>query len=68
MHEIAIFVGAGGLAGAAGRWLLARLRRGTTVHKGWCELAVAALWAWWFPELRRVRSLAVPLAPVAGGA
>jgi leader peptidase (prepilin peptidase)/N-methyltransferase len=65
MHEIAVtavLLGAGVPAGATGRLLLARLRRGTVVHKGWCELAVAALWAvlgwrlasghlprWWFP-------------------
>jgi leader peptidase (prepilin peptidase)/N-methyltransferase len=59
---IALFLSAGGIAGAAGRWLLGRLRRGTSVHKGWCELTVAALWAvlgwrlseghlplWWIP-------------------
>lgn len=65
MHEIAfsaVFLGSGGLAGAAGRWLLGRLHRGATVHSGWCEAAVAILWgvvgwrlaaghlpAWWAP-------------------
>jgi leader peptidase (prepilin peptidase)/N-methyltransferase len=74
MHEIALFAGTGGLAGTAGRWLLARLRRGTTVHKGWCELAVAALWAllgwrlttghlppWWLPIPLMLTWLAVLL-------
>ncbi|GAA0619970.1 hypothetical protein GCM10010174_43020 [Kutzneria viridogrisea] len=44
-------------AGAAGRVLLRRLRRGTRVPPPWCELAVAGLWAlagwllpaWWLP-------------------
>lgn len=65
MREIAVglgFASAGGTAGAVGRWLLARLRRGTTVHSGWCEIAVAMLWGvigfrlasgrlpgWWAP-------------------
>jgi leader peptidase (prepilin peptidase)/N-methyltransferase len=45
LATIATFTGAGTLAGSAGRWLLGRLRRGTSVHIGWCEAAVAALWA-----------------------
>jgi leader peptidase (prepilin peptidase)/N-methyltransferase len=65
MRDIALpatFLGGGGLAGAAGRRLLSRLRRGTTLHSGWCEAAVAILWAvagwryatghlpaWWLP-------------------
>jgi leader peptidase (prepilin peptidase) / N-methyltransferase len=65
MHDLAlpvVFLGAGGLAGASGRWLLGRLRRGTTLHSGWLEAAVAVLWAvigwrlatghlptWWAP-------------------
>ncbi|GAB3879608.1 prepilin peptidase [Kibdelosporangium lantanae] len=35
----------GTLAGALGRLLLARLRRGATVPPGWCELATGLLWA-----------------------
>lgn len=71
----AVFAGAGGLAGAAGRVLLARLRRGTSVHSGWCELTVAALWAvlawrlarghlpwWWLPVPLLLGWLAVLLA------
>ncbi|HEU5472831.1 MAG TPA: A24 family peptidase [Actinophytocola sp.] len=65
MNDIATtltFAGAGGLAGALGRWLLGRLRRGASVHSGWCEAAVAVLWgvlgwrfaggrlpSWWLP-------------------
>lgn len=65
MPEIAFVLGfglAGVVAGAAGRCLLGRLRRGTSVHLGWCEAAVSALWgliglrlatghlpAWWIP-------------------
>jgi leader peptidase (prepilin peptidase) / N-methyltransferase len=37
--------GAGMLAGAAGRGLVSRLRRGTRIPPPWCELAVGALWA-----------------------
>ncbi|MEB3367589.1 prepilin peptidase [Saccharopolyspora mangrovi] len=48
----------GALAGWAGRRWLARLRRGTEVSAGWCEIGVAAAWAvvalrgmpwWWMP-------------------
>jgi leader peptidase (prepilin peptidase)/N-methyltransferase len=65
MREISFVLGfgaAGLVTGAAGRRLLGRLRRGTSVHCGWCEAAVAALWglvglrlasghlpAWWVP-------------------
>jgi leader peptidase (prepilin peptidase)/N-methyltransferase len=65
MHEIAFAVGfgvAGGAAGSLGRWLLGRLRRGTSVHCGLCEAAVGLLWSliglrlaagqlptWWAP-------------------
>lgn len=53
---------AGAVAGVAGRWLLARLRRGTVVHSGWLAGVLALLWAflawrvasgqlplWWLP-------------------
>jgi leader peptidase (prepilin peptidase) / N-methyltransferase len=62
MREVMLFTTAGILAGSVGRWLLSRLRRGATVHRGWCEVAVGALWgvlgwrlsgghlpAWWLP-------------------
>jgi leader peptidase (prepilin peptidase)/N-methyltransferase len=57
-----VLTGAGLLAGCLGRWLLGRLRYGTSVHIGWCAGGVAALWAvlgwrvgagalpeWWLP-------------------
>lgn len=37
--------GAGMLAGAAGRGLLGRLRRGTAIPPPWCEVSVGGLWA-----------------------
>ncbi|OLF19555.1 prepilin peptidase [Actinophytocola xanthii] len=53
---------AGAAAGCAGQRLLARMRRGTTVHSGWLAGGVALLWAvvgwrmgagsvpaWWVP-------------------
>jgi leader peptidase (prepilin peptidase) / N-methyltransferase len=65
MHEIvlsALFIVAGIFAGLAGRWLLSRLPRGTTVHSGWLAGPVALLWGivgwraatghlpwWWLP-------------------
>lgn len=62
MHLISLFAFAGALAGAAGRWLLAKLRRGTSVHIGWCAGGLAVLWGilgwrvasghlpwWWLP-------------------
>ncbi|HEV8558320.1 MAG TPA: A24 family peptidase [Actinophytocola sp.] len=78
MHPIAltaVFAGTGGVTGSAGRALLARLRRGTSVHLGWCELTVAVLWAvlgwrlarghlpwWWLPVPLLLSWLAVLLA------
>jgi leader peptidase (prepilin peptidase)/N-methyltransferase len=71
----AVFVGTGGLAGSAGRWLLRHLRRGTSLHRGWCEAAVAALWGvlgwrfagghlpgWWLPVPLLLSWFAVLLA------
>lgn len=68
---------AGATTGAAAHLLLARLRRGTTVHKGWCTIGVAALWAlagwrtaeghlpwWWLPIPLLVAWLAVTLTVV----
>lgn len=56
------FAVAGAGCGLAGRWLLARLRRGVVVHSGWLAGALALLWAvagwrvssgrlpsWWLP-------------------
>nr|WP_042197090.1 A24 family peptidase [Kibdelosporangium sp. MJ126-NF4]CEL22741.1 putative type IV peptidase [Kibdelosporangium sp. MJ126-NF4]CTQ89880.1 putative type IV peptidase [Kibdelosporangium sp. MJ126-NF4] len=45
MVLIVCLLAGGYLAGAAGRWLLRRLRRGATVRHGWCEGACAVLWA-----------------------
>jgi leader peptidase (prepilin peptidase) / N-methyltransferase len=42
---VAVFAGAGVLAGACARVLLRRLRRGTRIPPPWCELGVAGLWA-----------------------
>lgn len=70
--------GSGGLAaGAVGRLLLARLRRGVVLRPGPCEAAgavlmgaVGALWhagavpGWWLPVPLAVTALAVPLTVV----
>jgi leader peptidase (prepilin peptidase)/N-methyltransferase len=61
MGFIAGLIG-GALAGAAGHRLLHTLRRGTSVHMGWCVGGVGALWSvvgwqwatgslpwWWLP-------------------
>lgn len=71
---VLIAAAAGGLAGGAGRWLLGRIRRGATVHRGWCEAGVALLWAvlawrvhagelpvWWLPVPLLVTWFAVVL-------
>jgi leader peptidase (prepilin peptidase) / N-methyltransferase len=60
--DTALLATAGALAGVAGRHLLARLRRGTTIHSGWLVAGVGLLWtvlgwrvssgrmpAWWLP-------------------
>ena len=51
MAYLVLFGGLGVLAGALGRLLLGRLRRGARIPPPWCELAVGALWAgvggWW---------------------
>lgn len=70
-----MFGAAGLLAGAAGRGLLARLRRGARVRAGPCELACGVLFAlaaarwtagglpgWWLPVPLVLTALAVPLA------
>jgi leader peptidase (prepilin peptidase)/N-methyltransferase len=57
-----LLAAAGATAGAAAQSILTGLRRGATVHRGWCTAAVAALWAlagwrtaaghlpwWWLP-------------------
>ncbi|MFC4857455.1 prepilin peptidase [Actinophytocola glycyrrhizae] len=68
---------AGATAGVLGQALLAKLRRGATVHRGWCAPAVAALWAlagwrveagnlpwWWLPIPLVVAWFAVTLTVV----
>jgi leader peptidase (prepilin peptidase)/N-methyltransferase len=68
---------AGATTGAAAHLLLARLRRGATVHKRWCMIGVGALWAlagwraaegnlpwWWLPIPLLVAWLAVTLTVV----
>lgn len=51
MAHLVLFGGLGMLAGALGRLLLGRLRRGARIPPPWCEFAVGALWAgaggWW---------------------
>lgn len=67
----------GAMAGAAGRHLLARLRRGAVFQPPWCELATAitsavlgwrvavgALPIWWLPVPLILCWLGVPLAAV----
>lgn len=67
----------GALAGIASTHILSKLRRGTTVHKGWCPIVMAALWSvtgwrtteghlpwWWLPIPLLVAWLAVTLAAV----
>lgn len=62
MAHVLLATTSGALAGISGRWLLARLRRGTVVHSGWLAAPVALLWtavawrvssghlpAWWLP-------------------
>jgi len=62
MNLALLLATAGAAAGATAQTLLTRLRRGATVHKGWCAGLVAALWAlagwrtetghlpwWWLP-------------------
>lgn len=68
---------AGIATGAASQSLLTHLRRGATVHKGWCALGLATLWAivgwrmetghlpwWWLPIPLTVAWLAVTLTVV----
>jgi leader peptidase (prepilin peptidase)/N-methyltransferase len=60
----------GALAGALGRLLLGRLRRGAVVRVGWCEIATATLWTtlaaapippWWLPTMLALSWFAVLL-------
>ena len=68
---------AGAVAGLAGRYLLAHLRRGAVVHSGWLAGSLAALWAvlawrvasghlpaWWLPIPVALTWFAVLLAAV----
>lgn len=60
----------GALAGALGRHVLKRLRRGATMRAGWCEASTAILWclvglanvpSWWLPVMLTFSWLAVML-------
>lgn len=76
--EIIMICAAGGAsAGAVGRWLIGRLRRGALVRAGPCELAGSVLCAltalswtagglpgWWLPVPFAVVLIGVPLAAV----
>lgn len=77
MNLTPLLATAGAAAGATGQTLLTHLRRGATVHRGWCALAVAALWAlagwrtetghlpwWWLPIPLVVAWFAVTLTVV----
>lgn len=77
MNLALLLAPAGAVAGAASRSLLTRLRRGATVHTGWCAGGVAALWAlagwrtetghlpwWWLPIPLVVAWFAVTLTVV----
>lgn len=68
---------AGAATGAASQSLLTHLQRGARVHKGWCAIGVATLWAlagwrletghlpwWWLPIPLVVAWLAVTLTVV----
>lgn len=72
-----VLAATGGFAGGLGRLLLAGLRRGAVIHSGWCEGAVAALWAvlgwraatgalpwWWLPVSLALTWFAVLLTVV----
>lgn len=70
-----VLTASGAAVGAASHSLLARLRRGATVHKGWLVAGVATLWAlagwraahfpwWWLPIPLLVGWLAVVLTVV----
>lgn len=74
---IMIYAVGGATAGAVGRWLIGRLRRGALVRAGPCELAGAVLCAltalswtsgglpgWWLPVPFAVVLIGVPLAAV----
>jgi len=71
------FAVAGLAAGAGGRWLLGRLRRGAVFRPPWCELVTGALWAvtgwrlvvgalpwWWLPVPLLLAWFGVALAAV----
>jgi len=72
MVLIITFLAAGALAGALGRLLLGRLRRGAVVGPGWCETATSLLWGvlaaaaagvppWWLPIMMALSWFAVML-------
>ena len=72
-----LLAAAGAATGASAQFLLTRLRRGASVHRGWCMAAVATLWAlaglraetghlpwWWLPIPLVVAWFAVALTVV----
>jgi leader peptidase (prepilin peptidase)/N-methyltransferase len=77
MNLTLLLAAAGAATGATARTLLARLRRGATVHRGWSSAATAVLWAvvgwraetghlpwWWLPIPLVVAWFAVALTVV----
>lgn len=77
MNLALLLAASGAAAGATGQTLLARLRRGAIVHRGWCVVAVAGLWGlagwrtadghlpwWWLPVPLVVAWFAVTLTVV----
>lgn len=77
MNLVPVLASAGALVGAASQTLLTRLRRGASVHKGWCAGGLAVLWAiagwrtegghlswWWLPIPLVVAWFAVTLTVV----
>ncbi len=77
MHLTLLLATTGAATGATAQTLLARLQRGAIVHKGFCAVAVAALWAlvgwraetghlpwWWLPIPLVVAWFAVTLTVV----
>ena len=77
MNLTLLLAPSGALAGLAAQHLLARLRRGATIHTGLCAVAVALLWSlagwradsghlpwWWLPVPLVVAWFAVALTAV----
>ncbi|MBB4908994.1 prepilin peptidase [Actinophytocola algeriensis] len=77
MNFALLLTALGAVTGVASQTLLTRLRRGASVHTGWCAVGVAALWAvagwrtetghlpwWWLPIPLVVAWFAVTLTVV----